>query len=61
MLENAWRGLVRRSLWQLFDAMAQGDWEVQKRAVHNVIRYGSTSGTDMMCGVLFGLSGGTNI
>ena len=61
MLENAWRGQVRRSLWQLFDAIAQGDWEAQKRAVHNVIRYGSTSGTDMMCGVLFGLSGGTNI
>lgn len=61
MLENAWCGQVRRSLWQLFDAIAQGDWEAQKRAVHNVIRYGSTSGTDMMCGVLFGLSGGTNI
>ena len=58
MLKNAWNGEARYSLVDLFTALEKDDWQKGKKAVHGVLAYGSTSGTDTMCGVLAGLAAG---
>lgn len=55
MLKNAWHGRARQSLVDLFTALEEENWQKGKQAVHKVLAYGSTSGTDTMCGVLAGL------
>lgn len=55
MIKNALRGYARESVIQLFEAIRKEDWNEIKGGIHKVIAYGSTSGTDMLCGVLCGL------
>lgn len=49
---QAYHGKSRRSQMQFLSAILQGDQTMIKNSVHGILRYGSTSGTDIMIGML---------
>lgn len=55
MIENAARGRARSSELEYLSALEQDDWESQKRALHRILQFGATSGSDTALGLLTGL------
>lgn len=58
MIENASKGKARQSELNLIQAFFEKDWGQVKKAVHGVLAFGSSSGTDTVLGILTGLEAG---
>lgn len=55
MIDNAIRKRARKSELDFIDAFFAGNWMKIKQSLFKVVQFGSTSGTDTMLGILFGI------